>query len=395
MSLRVGLGVDAHAFADGVPLVLGGVTFDSPRGLAGHSDGDVVTHALIDAVLGAAGLGDIGSLFPSDGSTPLGVSSLELLRDAVAQVRERGLCGRECGLHPDRGAASNRRPSCGDGGGAERSRRRSGQRARDDDRRPRVHGSRRRARGTGGRARRTVVRLVRYADAPDLQAIRYEVLSQVTFPEYLQNNVPGNKYWGRLYDDFPDFQLALVDGDELVAELHSVPTPWDGSDADLPAGWDEGFLRAFESGREPDVLCALAISVRPDRQGQGLAVRMLEEMRAAARAGGLRELIAPVRPTLKARYPLIPIERYADWRREDGEHFDPWIRVHERIGGEILAVAPESMVMDCPVPDWEEWTGMRFPGDGDYVVPEMLAPLYVRDGRGRHVEPNVWLRHRL
>ena len=90
MSLRVGLGVDAHAFADGVPLVLGGVTFDSPRGLAGHSDGDVITHALIDALLGAAGLGDIGSLFPSDASTPTGVSSLELLRDAVEQVRNAG-----------------------------------------------------------------------------------------------------------------------------------------------------------------------------------------------------------------------------------------------------------------------------------------------------------------
>jgi 2-C-methyl-D-erythritol 2,4-cyclodiphosphate synthase len=82
--------VDAHAFADGVPLVLGGVPFDSPRGLAGHSDGDVVTHALIDAVLGAAGLADIGSLFPSDGSTPAGISSLDLLRDALAQVRAAG-----------------------------------------------------------------------------------------------------------------------------------------------------------------------------------------------------------------------------------------------------------------------------------------------------------------
>ena len=90
MSFRVGIGVDAHAFADGVPLVLGGVRFDSPRGLAGHSDGDVITHALIDAVLGAAGLGDIGSLFPSDSSTPEGVSSLDLLRDALAQVREAG-----------------------------------------------------------------------------------------------------------------------------------------------------------------------------------------------------------------------------------------------------------------------------------------------------------------
>src|SRR5205823_12970517 len=90
VSFRVGLGVDAHAFADGVPLVLGGVAFDSPRGLAGHSDGDVITHALIDAVLGAAGLGDIGSLFPSDASAPEGVASLELLRDAVARVRGAG-----------------------------------------------------------------------------------------------------------------------------------------------------------------------------------------------------------------------------------------------------------------------------------------------------------------
>jgi 2-C-methyl-D-erythritol 4-phosphate cytidylyltransferase/2-C-methyl-D-erythritol 2,4-cyclodiphosphate synthase len=90
MSLRVGIGVDAHAFVDGVPLVLGGVDFASPRGLAGHSDGDVITHALIDAVLGAAGLGDIGSLFPSDSSTPVGISSMELLRDAVARVRGAG-----------------------------------------------------------------------------------------------------------------------------------------------------------------------------------------------------------------------------------------------------------------------------------------------------------------
>jgi len=90
VSFRVGIGVDAHAFEEGVPLVLGGAPFDSPRGLAGHSDGDVITHALIDAVLGAAGLGDIGSLFPSDASTPAGISSLDLLRDALAQVRSAG-----------------------------------------------------------------------------------------------------------------------------------------------------------------------------------------------------------------------------------------------------------------------------------------------------------------
>jgi GNAT superfamily N-acetyltransferase len=239
------------------------------------------------------------------------------------------------------------------------------------------------------------VKVVRYADRPDLRAIRYETLAKPAFPEYMNHNVPGGKYWGRLTDDFPDFQLALLDGDELVAELHSIPTPWDGSKADLPAGWDEAFLRAYESGREPDVLCALAIAVRPDRQGQRLASRMLQEMRAAAEHAGLRELIAPVRPTLKARYPLIPIERYMTWRRDDGTHFDPWIRAHERVGGEIIAPAVSSMTIEAPVAEWEAWTEMRFPDDGDHVVSEMLAPLYVRDGIGRHVEPNVWLRHRL
>jgi 2-C-methyl-D-erythritol 2,4-cyclodiphosphate synthase len=88
--LRIGLGVDAHAFAEGVPLVLGGVRFDQPRGLAGHSDGDVIAHALTDAVLGGAGLGDIGSLFPSGPETPEGVDSLELLAEAYRQVREAG-----------------------------------------------------------------------------------------------------------------------------------------------------------------------------------------------------------------------------------------------------------------------------------------------------------------
>ena len=88
--LRVGIGIDAHALADGVPLVLGGVEIDHPRGLAGHSDGDVIAHALIDALLGAAGLGDIGSLFSSADPAWEGISSLELLRRAYADVRAGG-----------------------------------------------------------------------------------------------------------------------------------------------------------------------------------------------------------------------------------------------------------------------------------------------------------------
>jgi 2-C-methyl-D-erythritol 2,4-cyclodiphosphate synthase len=90
VSLRIGIGVDAHALERGVPLVLGGVRLDYDRGLAGHSDGDVLAHALTDALLGAAGLGDIGALFPSSDESFRGANSLDLLREAYRQVLEAG-----------------------------------------------------------------------------------------------------------------------------------------------------------------------------------------------------------------------------------------------------------------------------------------------------------------
>jgi 2-C-methyl-D-erythritol 2,4-cyclodiphosphate synthase len=88
--LRVGIGLDAHAFSDDAALVLGGVDFPGERGLAGHSDGDVVAHALIDALLGATGLGDIGELFPSGDPQWLDASSIRLLQRAYEVVRGAG-----------------------------------------------------------------------------------------------------------------------------------------------------------------------------------------------------------------------------------------------------------------------------------------------------------------
>jgi 2-C-methyl-D-erythritol 2,4-cyclodiphosphate synthase len=115
--MRVGIGVDAHALTEGVPLVLGGVEVEAERGIAGHSDGDVIAHALIDALLGGAGLGDIGSFFPSGSAEWEGASSLDLLARAYAQVREAGwelgnadciLVGEEPRIGPLRGAMQAR-----------------------------------------------------------------------------------------------------------------------------------------------------------------------------------------------------------------------------------------------------------------------------------------------
>jgi 2-C-methyl-D-erythritol 2,4-cyclodiphosphate synthase len=88
--IRVGIGYDSHRFEEGRPLVLGGIRIPHPRGLAGHSDADVVAHALIDAILGAAAAGDIGQHFPDTDPKWKGADSMALLRSAHQLVRERG-----------------------------------------------------------------------------------------------------------------------------------------------------------------------------------------------------------------------------------------------------------------------------------------------------------------
>ena len=114
---RVGSGVDAHALEDGVPLMLGGVAIDHPRGLAGHSDGDVLAHALTDAILGAAGMEDIGALFPSGDPQLEDADSVALLAEAWSRVRAAGwelvnadviLIGEEPRLAPHRDAMRGR-----------------------------------------------------------------------------------------------------------------------------------------------------------------------------------------------------------------------------------------------------------------------------------------------
>lgn len=240
------------------------------------------------------------------------------------------------------------------------------------------------------------MKVVRYADRRDLMARRYEELTKPTFPEYMNQSEVADLYWDRLYTEFADFQVALVDGQDLLAEAHAVPLPWDGTLDDLPAGWEQGFARGMTSERPHTTLMAIAISVAPSQQGRRLSSRMIRTFTDNARAARLEHgVIAPVRPTWKERYPLIPIDRYAAWRRSDGTHFDPWLRIHELVGGEIIALAPESMTIRGSSDEWQEWTGMAFPDDGTYVFPGCLAPVTFVDGVGTHVEPNVWVHHRV
>ena len=232
------------------------------------------------------------------------------------------------------------------------------------------------------------------ADRPDLAEPGWEATSDV-FPEYNNHGDVLNAYWGGLTEKFPEFQFPLVDdNEETLARARCLPVRWDGSLEDLPTGIDGAIERGIDEGGG-NVLCAMVIQVPRTLQSRAISSAALQAMADIGRAHRLTSLIAPVRPNWKERYPLTPIERYADWRRDDGLPFDPWLRVHARAGASILRAEPESLRITGTVGEWEEWVGMPFPEDGVYVFPGGLAPLPVEDGTGRYWEPNVWMHHPL
>jgi GNAT superfamily N-acetyltransferase len=220
--------------------------------------------------------------------------------------------------------------------------------------------------------------------APSFQELRR------AWPEIVFHDAISNAYWGRLYEERPEFQFALVEDDRVLAEGNSIPV------SGMPASWREAMRRGFEDAEPDDRLCALAILVDADHQRRGLSRLMLEHMRGLAHDRGW-DLVAPVRPSLKHRYPLTPIERYIEWRRDDGFLFDPWLRAHERLGAEIIGIAEDSLVSEGTVAELEEWCALEFPESGSYVVPGALVPVEidVEQDRGLYVEPNVWMVHRL
>jgi hypothetical protein len=241
-------------------------------------------------------------------------------------------------------------------------------------------------------------RLVSVADEPALWRPA-DLMCSNSWPELMLQDPVAHRCWSRLHDDWPEYQLVLVDGaGEIAAAAQAAPLRWDGTDDGLPDGWDAQFERSvadLDAGRRPDTLGAIQICVAAGRRGQNLSGVMLNGMRQTAVEAGLKAVIACVRPTEKGRYPLLPIETYAAWRRADGLPFDPWMRVHARVGGRIVRASPQSMTIAGTVREWQEWTGLTFPVSGPYVVDGALSPVEIdlTADCGVYYDPNVWMIH--
>jgi GNAT superfamily N-acetyltransferase len=244
--------------------------------------------------------------------------------------------------------------------------------------------------------------IVTYADHPDLRNVMDQVESE-PWPEFMFHDAVSNGLWNRLYDVFPDFQFGLLESrtGRLVAMANSIPLAWHGIPRSLPDdGWDWAIAQGFDDraqGVPPHTLCALCISISHEFRGKGLSSWVVQAMRDIGSRAGFDRLIAPVRPNLKAQYPLIPIDEYVVWTRADGKLFDAWMRVHSELGATVVRTCPRSMRIVGNVSEWEKWTGLYFPGSGQYVIPGALVPVLVdRDAdTAVYVEPNVWMVHEL
>lgn len=242
--------------------------------------------------------------------------------------------------------------------------------------------------------------LATLAERPDLEP-GVEHFGSSVWPDFMLQDPVADRCWPHLAADWPDCQLALLDSaGAMAAVARSAPLAWNGTLADLPHGWDDQCSRSvdqLERGVAPDTLGAIMVVTDPTRRGHRLGGLMIEAMCALARLRGLRALIACVRPTLLERYPLTPIDEYATWTREDGLPFDPWIRIHVRLGGRPSRPEPASMRITGTVAEWESWTGMAFPASGRYSVPGACAPVTIdrEADTGTYLDPNVWVLHDL
>jgi hypothetical protein len=267
--------------------------------------------------------------------------------------------------------------------------------------RPGVSGGRNPIDGTAAAADTGQVdpQIVRYSERPELRDTAGDLFADV-WPEYNQHGQSLNHYWEQLYDVFPEWQFVLYDpgSEEVLAEGHTIPVAWDGADASLGPGIDATIAAGFQlraAGGRPTAVCALAAEIPARYRRRQLSGVLLRAMSGLAREAGLGSLIAPVRPSLKDRYPITPIERYARWTRPDGSPFDPWVRVHTLLGARIGPVIPRSLHITGTVAEWESWTQLRFPETGGYVFPAGLATVRIDRERdlGEYWEPNIWIIH--
>jgi len=205
--------------------------------------------------------------------------------------------------------------------------------------------------------------------------------------------------WSHLFTTFSDYQVLLIEHGRVLGFGHTIPLYWDIIDLiqlpdDLKVLIEIG-VENHKKDIKPNILLALAVVIAIDSKGKGLSSDIVKAMKKSAQKNGINTLIVPVRPTLKPIYPLITIDNYSKWELDDGLPFDPWLRVHKILGGEVFKTANESMLITGSVKEWESWTGVKILGNGNYIFDGALNPVAIDydNDVGKYTDPCIWVRY--
>jgi hypothetical protein len=199
-------------------------------------------------------------------------------------------------------------------------------------------------------------------------------LDNNSWPVFLQNSDAVS--WSSFYSELSDYVLVLTQSDNVIAVGFTVPVTWNQKAEGLPQSIESVIqqgIKIKEIGETSNTLIPVGALVDSKVQGKGLSSIVLKEMKKLANSLNIDTLVVPVRPTKKSSYPLQSIHSYAHWRREDGLLNDPWLRVHERLGAEIIHISECTLQVNSDL--------------SNYIEVDIASNL------GVYREPNVWMKH--
>ena len=224
-------------------------------------------------------------------------------------------------------------------------------------------------------------------------------LEDEAFARWLNEDPTWQEAFPKILETFPEYQLFFLDSDTdtLLAASNQVPFYWDEKVENLPR-YQQMLLDCVtdqEKGIKPNSVCGIMAIVPEKYQGTGLGNEIFTAAMELVKEQGLKHAMCDLRPILKHLYPTVTLADYMTWKDSKGRPIDPWARTSGDLKAEYLGIAPNAIVTEASVAQWEEWTGLIFPQSGEYVIPEghQLLKVDVENNVAIYAEDHLWFEY--
>jgi len=232
-----------------------------------------------------------------------------------------------------------------------------------------------------------------------IQRAQYEQAVIKAFPPIISESPVIKKNWSKLEKYFPEYQQFLISSDgQLVGFINAIPFHFQDPLDQLPQnGWDWMFEKGitdYENKLAPNYLGGLQVIVRMEYKKLGFSKEILNHAKTVFKSSNLLNLVIPIRPTKKHKFPEMPMSIYIDLK-EHNEIYDPWIRTHVKGGAQIIKICDQSMMMNGDIKFWESMLNREISESGKYKLDGALELITIdlENNWGQYIEPNIWIKY--